>query len=328
MTLIVESSGSPGRFRVVGSMRRRQWTGHSSLHSSIRHTFHRIHRHMSYALSAMSHPFEFSTFSNAPAAVRRSPALADTVINYFGHYDRALIVDRFVEFAKANGVEGDIEHALDTFLEHAEGAYILPEQVAVWASFQMMCQTDEWRIPRPHQDGEYWDSSLDGPGAMLPFKVGTVLAGPSTLFWDPQGCSNEDQRAAYSIVANEMYSRAKALGISHSSVGIREWVTAELDKRGLKTVAPTCGQAARWTVASDEHAAIHSEPDMSCMPDGRVLCVMLRSSPVLAIGSLPLGLHHSISLLPGTSEQVRFHAKRWDEPYVDRSHADNEHVDA
>ena len=77
---------------------------------------------MSYAVSAMSHPFEFSTFSNAPAALRRSPALADTEINYFGHYDRALIVDRFVEFAKANGVEGDIEHALGSFLEHAEGA--------------------------------------------------------------------------------------------------------------------------------------------------------------------------------------------------------------
>jgi hypothetical protein len=126
--------------------------------------------------------FEFSEYTNTPKVVRRSPTAESHGFSFFGHYDSASLLPLLTEFCTSHQTEGEVRGAIKDFLDHFDSKHHLPEHTSVWASLRLEGATDRWRITRPHQDGSYWDSELDhnGPDGVLPFKVGTVFAGPSS----------------------------------------------------------------------------------------------------------------------------------------------------
>lgn len=217
--------------------------------------------------------FEFSEYTNTPKVVRRPPTAESHGFSFFGHYDSASLLPLLTEFCTSHQTEGEVRGAIKDFLDHFDSKHHLPEHTNVWASLRLEGATDRWRITRPHQDGSYWDSDLDlnGPDGVLPFKVGTVFAGPGTLFWDLPHCTEAISVAAQKLISTGMYERIRAVEANTLDPEIREWAHAELEKLGVGIVRVRPGQAVRWIVGNKEYAGIHSEPDLSELPDGRVL---------------------------------------------------------
>lgn len=98
-----------------------------------------------------------------------------------------------------------------------------------------------------------------------------MLAGPGTLFWDTPRCTEDVSQAAHKLISTEMYEKARAVDGTAMDQKTREWAHRGLEKLGVGIVTVTRGQAVRWIVGSEEHAGIHSEPDLSELPNGRVL---------------------------------------------------------
>ena len=168
-------------------------------------------------------------------------------------------------FVRAAGVEGDIETHLSALLEHARETNFRKEQTCFWITIRITVNMDDWKIPRPHHDGTYWPAHLDD--GLPVFKVGACIVGPGTLFWD----AHENDVEAHEIVSTRTFERVREKGVNYPDEEIRQWAAEELEKLGTKKIQPKIGEAAMWIVASDTLAGIHSEPDMSDMPDGRIL---------------------------------------------------------
>ena len=225
--------------------------------------------------------FEFSTYTTTPKAVRRSPTAEDTTLGHLGHYDRESLITLLANFCTAHEVQGDIRGALSDFFAHFEEKYKSPAHTSVWASLRLEKPSGRREVTRPHHDGQYWGQEFDAGGSAtevredreLPFKVGTVFVGPGTLFWDanPPACTPDVAVQAQRLIGWDMDVRAKAAGTNASDDKIRQWAHEELEKLGVHIVSPTAGQAVKWTVGSRGHGGIHSEPNFSHMPDGRVL---------------------------------------------------------
>lgn len=130
-------------------------------------------------------------------------------------------------------------------------------------------QADDWKVPRPHHDGWYWDKNLDNGREQ--FKIGAVLLGPGTLLCDTDSLDEERRKKAHSIVSRECWDKAKELDLPSDDIAVRQWIADELDKLEVPRFMPRRGECIRWIVGDDQKAGIHSEPDMSDMPKGRIL---------------------------------------------------------
>lgn len=194
--------------------------------------------------------------------------------SYIGHMgkDGELLIERVLAWAAESGIIGDFEKALRDFFEYAKKTYIQPDQTSVGLTLRKVnagAQVDEWKIPRPHHDGWYWDPKLNNGREQ--FKIGTVLLGPGTVLWDVESMDEETRKKAQHIIGKQYHERQRENDATASEMELRQWATDELDKLGVPRVQPKQGECIRWVVGDNDNAAIHSEPDMSDMPTGRIL---------------------------------------------------------
>lgn len=196
---------------------------------------------------------------------------------YSGHIgkDGKCLLDYAITWAQHNGISGDTEKAFGDFFKYALRTYVGPDQdsAELWIRrVDSGCQVNDWEIPRPHHDGQYWSKDLNSGRDQ--FKVGTVLLGPGTLLWDVDSTDEETRKKAQHIVGVKQYEMAKELDIQQDygePMATGEWTAAQLDALNVPRPQAQVGECIRWVIGDDERAAIHPEPDMSDMPQGRIL---------------------------------------------------------
>lgn len=211
--------------------------------------------------------FVFSRYIASPPPIQ---VPADTQYCHKAYYgfDNASVPAQFAQWCAAIGVVGDVEAHLSALLLHARQTYLRPDQTCYWLEMRVTQSNKGHVIPRPHHDGKYWSSELNKADEEI-FKVGTCLVGPGTVFWD----AHEDNEAAQDIVGRQMMEKVRENGLRTTDKAIDQWAADELDKLAVRMVQPELGEAAKWVVADDKRAGIHSEPDVSDMPHGRILSV-------------------------------------------------------
>jgi hypothetical protein len=154
--------------------------------------------------------------------------------------------------------------ALTHFLENCQRNHFRIEHQAVCLSLRIERQQDTFDTPNPHHDGDdgkYWDKQ---PGDPEIFKLGTVLLGPGTVFYD-----TDDPGAHWALTEG----RKQKVEQGATRQQIREWLDEGFKPVEKRSVKP--GEIARWVVGNDCKGTIHSEPNMSNMPNGRILCVAI-----------------------------------------------------
>lgn len=180
--------------------------------------------------------------------------------NWFGAFNTEDLSSRAEGWLYRNGVRGQIRAALVHFLQNCQRHHFRFEHQAVCLSLRIERQQDIFNTPNPHHDGDdgkYWDAK---PGDPEMFKLGTVLLGPGTVFYD-----TDDPSAHWALTEGRKEKAAQG----ESDQKIREWLDEGFKAVEKRSVRP--GEIARWSVGNDCKGTIHSEPNMNNMPDGRVL---------------------------------------------------------
>lgn len=223
------------------------------------------------------------TYTSQPISLSyASPTAAS--FGYMGLNKGQDLVEHAAQWCIEMGVQGDIHQALGEFFRHSTKKYIKANQTALHFVIRLQESYDGYVTPRPHHDGSYWPTRLndvDDDRTLTPaFKVGTVLCGPGTLFWDVDAASvsPKGRGEAKEYIAHEPYRR-EALErqdlskdeLKKAELQLRKMDTQKLVDLDIPVIQLEPGQAARWIVGDGERAVIHSEPDMSSMPNGRIL---------------------------------------------------------
>lgn len=217
-----------------------------------------------------TNPFQIEQYTTTPCDVVLPDYARNAATVYFG-FIVPHMVDAATAFAEKHGIHGDFRTAITQFLDFAKDHYLGPEHPCgcLWVRFTV--SSDDWQTQRPHLDGWYWDPKLDEPGKET-FKVGTCFVGPGTLFFDVSKCKSDAEAAqAIRTVDTDYYERMKATGVDAFDIDLRKWAQTQLSDMGVKPVQVPPNHCVRWVVGDQEKAAIHSEPDQSNMPKGRVL---------------------------------------------------------
>ena len=117
----------------------------------------------------------------------------------------------------------------------------------------------------------------------MPYKVGTVFKGASTLFLEP--------KVEYVLTMKESVERLYQDKYSSEEEAIeRLWLAEKFKEAAIFQGKP--GELGRWVVGNDEFAVIHSEPPIH-------------------------GPRIFLSFLPGTDEQIRELCRNWNQVFVD-----------
>lgn len=180
--------------------------------------------------------------------------------NWFGTFDFNKLANKAESWLYTNGVRGQIKAAVLHFLDNCQRHHFRFEHQAVCLSLRIERQKDTFNVPNPHHDGDdgrYWDRQ---PGDPDIFKLGGVLLGPGTVFYE-----TDDPSAHWAVKEG----RKKKSEQGWTEKQIREWLDEGFRPVGKRHIRP--GEIARWIVGNDCKGAIHSEPNMSDMPGGRVL---------------------------------------------------------
>lgn len=134
------------------------------------------------------------------------------------------------------------------------------KDLAVGISVRIQRANNGFDLPRPHHDGDdvpYWNKTT---GEHI-LKYGAVLLGPGTIF-----CEVPSKHDAHRTVIEGVAEKQTQ---GWSSDKIREWLKQEL--ADIPSRQLQVGEIAIWRVGTPNTSAIHSEPPMSDMPDGRIL---------------------------------------------------------
>lgn len=221
----------------------------------------------------MAPAFRFIPYSDKTINIRFPEDKPSQSFTWMGRDQGSLEAKAIKWCIGEGGVQGDIKSALHDLLDFARSKCFRSDQDSLWLEIRLTHSSPDWKIPRPHQDGRYWKVELNKPGQEV-FKVGAVLCGPGTLFWDVNTVDEAAREKAHCIVNEGMREKRQLEGWSSQDRAdefkLREWMTTAL--RDLVEIrSPASGEAVVWNVATDDTSAIHSEPDMSDMPDGRIL---------------------------------------------------------
>jgi hypothetical protein len=180
--------------------------------------------------------------------------------NHFGYnLDHAIYYA--VQWATQNGIKGDFERALKEFAGHARTRYLTAQRSSICLTVRIERQNTAYNIPNPHHDGDdgkYWQAK---PGDPAIIKIGTVLLGPGTVFY---GTDDPDMHFA----VRQSYEQQL---IANGTPAKHQQRSALCEKlQGAETYQISRGEMACWVVGPNT-STIHSEPDMSVMPGGRIL---------------------------------------------------------
>lgn len=193
--------------------------------------------------------------------------------DYMGHMGKGgqLAIQHISNWASEIVLSGDVKEAINAFFHFAKQKYFFEDQDSIWITLRFVTSNDRHKIPRPHHDGRYWSKELDEGREQ--FKAGTVFCGPGTLFWSTKGMSEEKVKQVQHIVSTEQLEKARELGVEAAPLhhSIRQWTADKMEELEVPCVQVNKGECVRWVVGDKERAAIHSEPDMSDMPEGRLL---------------------------------------------------------
>jgi hypothetical protein len=221
----------------------------------------------------MSPTYRFEQFTDKSIDLRLPEDADSQSFTWMGRDHASLAHKASTWCTEQGGVKGDIKSALQDLLDFARKKCFRRDQDSFWLEIRLTHSSPRWKIPRPHQDGRYWSPDLNKAGEDV-FKVGTVLCGPGTLFWDVNSVDEATKEKANWVVNEGMREKRQAEGWSQESaedeLKLRDWQAATLkDLVGIRS--PALGEAVIWNVGTNDTSAIHSEPDMSDMPDGRIL---------------------------------------------------------
>lgn len=163
--------------------------------------------------------------------------------------------------------------ALTTFLKDSHSSCQTPKQ-SCWFTIRMTIPTTEFKIPRWHQDGNFF--SVDFPDSPDPThqprsKYATTLLGPHTLLLNTP---HTPSLLTY-LNSRDNPSDFFTSAVQYDNLPLRQKVDDYFRELGLERINAQPGQIVRFAWGSD-YAAVHSEPDMSF--DDRVFVSVLFGS--------------------------------------------------
>ena len=131
-------------------------------------------------LSPQSH-LSFHTFFPFPLPnLTITTDKPETTFDYFGIDDNAIFPLIVKHLQKV--VSGNVDNLFRAFLDSVREFHLAPEHTAYWLTVRIRPgPTNEYDVPRWHQDGAYWDMAPEE----VAYKVGAVFTGAPTLFLEP-----------------------------------------------------------------------------------------------------------------------------------------------
>ena len=182
-------------------------------------------------------------------------------------------------FSRLKIIKGDMETPLHDILDFTRTKYFREDQKSLWLEIRAGPSDPRYSVARPHMDGPFWISELNEPGEDA-LKVGAVLCGPATLLWNVNSVSEEIKDKANWLINDGVHQKRTVedwpiddyIGSNtEQDFKLRTWLAEQLAELGIKIQTADIGEAVMWKVRSSDLPAIHSEPDMSHMPEGRIL---------------------------------------------------------
>ncbi|KAL2017470.1 hypothetical protein VTK56DRAFT_2066 [Thermocarpiscus australiensis] len=194
--------------------------------------------------------------------------------NHYGTFDAAILASRTAEFIAANTDGGNdaaqLHATLLAFLTLAEAdtlRYVAPPDRprftrACWLTVRLHRPTDDYVLPRWHQDGRMFPCRCAAPVEDLHCKYGVTLLGPATRVLEWSDLVEE-------VLRDERGSDAE-------QDDRREAIAERFRAGGCREVEVMMGQVIRFSWGTTK-APVHSEPDMSASGD-RVFVTLLFGS--------------------------------------------------
>ena len=220
----------------------------------------------------------FHTFFPPPLPELTVTSTGPEDFQYFG-LDSDFDMSLAIIYLQAH-VTGNVHDLVAAFFHKIREDHLTPEHTAFWFTVRIWSEaTTQFEVPRWHQDGEYWTMQPDE----IPYKIGTVFTGAPTVFIHPL--------EEYTRAIQESDKRLTITNYNAEEIAIeRLWLAEQFKNARVSQAKP--GELARWAVAREDLAVIHSEP--------------LIHQPRIFL-----------SFLPGTEAQIRELAKNRYQPFVD-----------
>jgi hypothetical protein len=144
---------------------------------------------------------------------------AQVTLNWMGETrkDPLFMLDRITTWAIEHGIAGPVKQELTAFIDYTRKKFVYEDQTAAWISILQQFSNGNRIIPRPHHDGTFWNAEFNAQDAKTgeireQYKIGTVLIGSHTLFWDVGDLSNHNNKngkEAQKLVATGLFQKMK-----------------------------------------------------------------------------------------------------------------------
>jgi hypothetical protein len=217
----------------------------------------------------MSQQFAQSPFAHLPISFNIPPITSvkrESAFNYYGPVNSSFSAAA-IEYltSHTDATEESSSSFLASFMEatHADCVGTADEKTACWLTIRLSHPSDEYKIPRWHQDGRMYDYD-EGRESVVRSKYGITLLGPHTLIL-PASSHILD-----TIKNSELkfFPRHNQRGQSPTE---EEYEQAEAEQRAYLAehyrnegrIQLEQGQAIRFSWGRDD-SPVHSEPDFVC----------------------------------------------------------------
>ncbi|KAF5231130.1 hypothetical protein FAUST_9436 [Fusarium austroamericanum] len=188
-------------------------------------------------------------------------------LNYFGPVNDELPIEASKYIARVtDGVEEEVAHTLKAFLEITQSDCVgnAEEKKCCWFTVRSQKPTDEFLIPRWHQDGRMYTYD-EGREDVVRSKYALVILGPPTLMLVPDEKSFAFERQAVSKFKwwweDEDAPQPPLEEMEDADLKLRKCLENEF--KDSPKVQVGHGQVVRFSWGRD-NSPIHSEPHFDC----------------------------------------------------------------
>ncbi|CEI61878.1 hypothetical protein FVEN_g2934 [Fusarium venenatum] len=187
-------------------------------------------------------------------------------LDYFGPVDDSISIEGSKFVARlTDGVENEVARIIKEFIVTTQNDCVgnAKEKRACWFTIRSTKPTDEFNIPRWHQDGPMYPYDK-GREEVVRSKYALTLLGPPTLMLvpDEDAFATERQGIAQHFWWQEKDThRPSAEEWDEADLKLRKWLENEFKE--TPRVQIEHGQIVRFSWGRD-NSPLHSEPDIIC----------------------------------------------------------------
>ncbi|CAG1977376.1 unnamed protein product [Fusarium graminearum] len=230
----------------------------------------------------MSNPSPHAVLTLPVDIPRITSTSENSDLNYFGPVNDEIPIEASKYIARVtDGVEEEVAHTLKAFLEITQSDCVgnPEEKKCCWFTVRSQKPTDEFHIPRWHQDGRMYPYD-EGREEVVRSKYALVILGPPTLMLvpDEQSFTIERQSVSKFLRWCEDKDAPQPTPEERDEAELKQRKWLENEFKDTPKVQVGHGQVVRFSWGR-VNSPIHSEPDFIC--DRIFISVLYGSEPEL-----------------------------------------------